>query len=131
MEIAVPFGDERETIQVDLPSENVLIAQGKNPSSRRNWGEVVGEAIRNPIGAEAINKQDLSGRRVVVITDDWARPTPAYEVIPLILDELQSTGVEDSSITFITASGMHDPISKEESYICPKISPIRQCAMIV
>ena len=113
MEIIIPFGDERKIIQIDLPSENVIIAQSKNPSSEKNWAEVVDETIRNPIGAEAINEQNLSGKQVVIITDDWGRTTPAYEVIPLILDELHSTGVEYANITFITASGMHDTMSRE------------------
>ena len=119
MEIIIPFGDERKIIQIDLPSENVIIAQSKNPSSEKNWAEVVDETIRNPIGAEAINEQNLSGKQVVIITDDWGRPTPAYEVIPLILDELHSTGVEDANITFITASGMHEPMSRE--YLARKL----------
>ena len=114
MEIIIPFGDERKIIQLDLPPGNVIIARGKNPSTTRTWSEVVGEDIRNPIGAEAINEQNLRGKQVVIIADDWGRPTPASEVMPLILDELQSTGVDDADITFITASGMHDPMSKED-----------------
>ena len=114
MEIVIPFGAERKAIQTDLPSENVLIAKSKNPSTERNWAEVVGEAIHDPVGAEAIGEQSLSGKQVVIITDDWARPTPAHEAMPLLLDELRSTGVADSNITFVTASGMHDPMSKED-----------------
>jgi len=114
MEIKIPFGDRSKTIQVDLPAENVLVAQSKNPSTEKNWTTVVSEAIHDPIGAEAINKQDLSGKKVAIITDDWGRPTPAYEVTPLLLDELRSTGVANSDITFITASGMHDPLSRED-----------------
>ena len=45
MEIVIPFGDERKIVQIDLPSENIIIAQSKNPSTTRTWAEVVGEAI--------------------------------------------------------------------------------------
>lgn len=114
MEIIIPFGTEKKVIQTELLSENVLIAQSKNPSTSKNWGEVVGGALHNPIGAGTISSRNLSGKKVVIITDDWGRPTPAYEAIPRILDELRSTGVEDSNITFVTASGMHDPMSRED-----------------
>jgi nickel-dependent lactate racemase len=114
MEITIPFGDERKMIRIDLPPGNVIIAQSKNPSSTRNWAEVVGEKISNPIDAETISEQNLRGKQVVIITDDWGRPTPASEVMPLILAELQPTGVEDDYITFVTASGMHNVMSKED-----------------
>ncbi|MBC8232196.1 DUF2088 domain-containing protein [bacterium] len=114
MEITMPFGDDRKIIKIDLPPGNIIIAQSKNPATTKTWAEVVGETIRNPIGAEAISEQHLRGKQVVIITDDWGRPTPASEVMPLILAELQPTGVEDDDITFVTASGMHDPMSEED-----------------
>ncbi len=67
MEIVIPFGAERKTIQTDLPSENILIAKSKNPSTEDNWGEAVGAAIHDPVGAEAIGDQDLSGKQVVTV----------------------------------------------------------------
>jgi len=114
MEIRIPFGNEVKIIRTNLPSENITIAQSKNPPARGTWADVVREAISDPIGSEGINKQDLSGKKVAVITDDWARPTPASEVMPLILEELRQTGIEDADITFIVASGMHDPMDREE-----------------
>ena len=114
MKITMPFGDDRKIIQLDLPPGNVIIAQSKNPSATKTWAKVVGETIHNPIGAETIREQHLRGKQVVIITDDWGRPTPASEVIPSLLEELQPTGVEDDDITFVTASGMHDPMSKED-----------------
>lgn len=49
-----------------------------------------------------------------MITDDWGRPTPASEVIPLILEELHAAGAVDENITFVTASGMHTPMKKPD-----------------
>jgi len=114
MEIIIPFGNERKAINFDLPQENVIVAQSRNPTTDMNWYDVVSKVIKEPIGTEAIGKQELNGKSVAIITDDWARPTPAYEAIPVILDELKSTGVSDSDITFITASGMHNPMTKED-----------------
>ena len=67
MEITIPFGDENKVIQTELPSENVLVAQSKNPSTGKNWTEVVSEAIHEPMGAEAINKQaEVDGRTITL-----------------------------------------------------------------
>ena len=48
------------------------------------------------------------------MTDDWGRPTPASEVIPLVLEELHAAGAEDDCITFVTASGMHVPMNQAD-----------------
>ena len=114
MEIILPFGSESKKIEINLPQSNILIARSKNPSSNKRWSDVVGGVINNPIEAKPIRDNDLKGKRVVIITDDWGRPTPASEVMPLILDELKYTGVYDDDITFITASGMHAPMSKAD-----------------
>jgi nickel-dependent lactate racemase len=113
MELISPFGDERKRLQIHLAADHVMVAQSRNPTTPRNWSEVVSEVIRDPIGTRPIRQQDLAGRRVAIIADDWARPTPAWQVMPLILQELQETGVDDSDIAFITASGMHDPMDRD------------------
>ena len=76
MEITIPFGEERKVIQIGLPPENIIVAASNNPSTTKTWAEVVDEAIHNPIAAEPINKQNLNQKQVVIIADDWGRPTP-------------------------------------------------------
>ncbi len=114
MEVVIPFGTGTKIVQIDLPSENFVVAKSKNPPASGTWAEVVNESIRSPIGTEAIHEQNLNGKKVAIITDDWGRPTPANEVVPLIINELRFTGVRDSDITYVTASGMHDPMSQED-----------------
>jgi hypothetical protein len=75
---------------------------------------VVAGALARPIDAPPISAQDLRGKKVAILTDDWGRPTPAHRVVPLILRELAATGVADEDITFVTASGMHDPMSRAD-----------------
>jgi nickel-dependent lactate racemase len=57
-----------------------------------------------------LRSHSLRGKRIAIMTDDWGRPTPASEVIPQVFEELRAAGAEDRLITFITASGMHDPM---------------------
>lgn len=114
MTITVPFGNEQRTIVVDIPPDQILVARGKNPTTTQTWRDVVAQAVREPVGVPPIHAEKLSGKKVVIITDDWGRPTPAYEVIPVILRELEGTGVAKQDITFITASGMHDPMPRDD-----------------
>jgi len=114
MRIEMPFGPEIKVIEIALPADNVSIVRSANPVGTGSWAEVVEAALPTPLGARPIRQNDLRGKRVAVITDDWARPTPASDAVPIILRELSDAGAADDMITFITASGMHDPMSRDD-----------------
>ena len=116
MQIELPFEHEVRILEADLPAGSATVARAKDPAGAGTWAEVVGEALAGSqaLGTRPIRQEDLRGKKVTVITDDWARPTPAAEVVPLILDELKSAGAADDKITFITASGMHYSMSDED-----------------
>ena len=107
-------GPQHFSITINTSQADIIVAKSKNPPVPDAWEAVVAEALAAPIDAAPIASQDLRGRKVAIITDDWGRPTPAYRAIPLILDALSQTGVADEDITFVTASGMHDPMSRED-----------------
>ncbi|HUW33516.1 MAG TPA: lactate racemase domain-containing protein [Planctomycetota bacterium] len=114
MRIEIPFGSEIKLAGIDLPAENVTIAKSADPRPSGTWAELMQAALPTPLGARPIRENDLRGKRVAVITDDWARPTPASEVVPIILRELNAAGAADDAISFVTASGMHDPMSRDD-----------------
>ena len=97
-----------------IHSENITILKGKNTSAGGSWAEVVKDSLASPLGQPILRTRDLRGKKIAVITDDWGRPTPVSEVVPVILDELHAAGAEDRNITFVTASGMHTPMKKDD-----------------
>ena len=107
-------GPQQYSIDIDTALADVIVAKSKNPAVPDAWETVVADALAMPIDAAPIASQNLSGRTVTIITDDWGRPTPAYRAVPLLLDALAHTGVADEDITFVTASGMHDPMSRAD-----------------
>lgn len=114
MRVELPFGDEVKVLGVELPDECVTVARAKDPPGAGTWTQVVAEGLKRPIGVGRIGEQDLRGKRVAVLVDDWGRPTPADQVVPLILAELAAAGAADEDITFVAAAGMHDPMSEED-----------------
>jgi hypothetical protein len=113
MQAQLVHGPETFSVMIDESRVDVRVARSANPAVTDDWEAVVGEAMANPIDAAPIAEQDLRNKSVAIVTDDWGRPTPAYRVVPLILDALAHTGVADEDITFVTASGMHDPMSRD------------------
>jgi nickel-dependent lactate racemase len=92
-----------------IPANRLTVLRSKNPKGG-SWPEVVAQALAEPLGTAPLRSHALRGKRIAVMTDDWGRPTPASEIIPQVLDELRAAGAEDGLITFVTASGMHDPM---------------------
>ncbi len=103
------FGQALTEKELGVPPENLTVLRSKDPRGGK-WPDVVAAGLARPLGRPPLREHNLRGKRIVVITDDWGRPTPASEVIPLLLEELHAAGAEDRAITFVTASGMHDPM---------------------
>lgn len=114
MKMAVPFGAQTFWLDVDAQSAEVHVARAVDPGAAGSWEDVVAASLAVPIDAAPIESQELRGKRVTIITDDWGRPTPAYRVIPLLLERLARAGAADEDITFVTASGMHDPMTRDD-----------------
>ena len=100
--------------ELKLPDQQVVTVASKNPTMTQDWETIVEEALSAPIGAPRLRDHDLRGKRVVVITDDWGRPTPAYRVLPAVLREVELAGARTEDITVMTGSGVHLPMNEED-----------------
>lgn len=65
------------------------------------------ERLEHPIGTTPLKELARGKRECVVIVDDLTRPTKAYQVIPMVLEELHKGGLDDSRIRFVIGSGAH------------------------
>ena len=83
----------------------------------KNISEETVRALKNPFSSEQLNKLVKKGQKVVVLADDITRLTPAREILPYILDEINLGGVPDDDITLIIALGTHRPMTQEEIQI--------------
>ena len=114
MRLELPAGTGVAAADLALPEEQVSVARSKNPQATRGWEQIVGEALEAPIGAPRLRDNDLKGMRIVVITDDWGRPTPAHRVLPAVLREVELAGARTGDVTVMTGSGVHAPMSDDD-----------------
>jgi hypothetical protein len=70
------FGQALSGPDLGRPPDRVTVMRCKNPKGG-TWREVVAPALANPLGVPRLRAQNLKGKRIAVITDDWGRPTPA------------------------------------------------------
>jgi nickel-dependent lactate racemase len=70
-------------------------------------------AFSKPIKTERISEIANRSKNAVIIVDDHTRPTPAWKIVPYLLNELEDY-LPVSKIKFVIASGTHrSPVHKE------------------
>lgn len=114
MKVDLALGEQRFSVDVRVPDEQIVVAQAKYTPATQTWEEVVEDGLRRPIGAPVLRSYDLAGKKVAVITDDWGRPTPASRVLPAVLRELHAAGATADNITILTGTGVHQPMNQED-----------------
>jgi len=114
MKLTIPLGTKTFDLELNLPEENVIVAQNAAPPQPGVWEELAAAALQKPIGAKRLSEHNLEGKKIAIIADDKTRPTPAYRLIPAVLEELKKAGVKENDITFVAAAGEHDGMSQAE-----------------
>lgn len=112
-EVQIPFGGTPLTFQVP----NANLAETLTPHASialTNLDRHIEEALDNPIGQPVLAQWVKAESRVVIVSDDNTRLTPAARMLPPLLDRLNRAGVADERICCIMALGTHRYMSEEE-----------------
>ncbi len=72
------------------------------------------EKVRNPSGTSRLSELVKGKKRIAVLIDDIQRPTPVKRVVPLVLEELKTGGIERDAIIFLMAVACHRPATEED-----------------
>lgn len=76
---------------------------------------VVRRAMENPVGSPRLRELVKPGEKACLIVGDMTRLWARYHVMaPVILRELNESGIPDADITIISATGAHRPQTPEE-----------------
>jgi len=111
--LSISYADGEKNFQVE--ERNLLyrfIPKLPSRPSRTEEDERVREALQNPIGSGRIENLVGKGDKVALLVDDWTRPTPAYKVVPIVLEELLNGGVKAENVRIILACGTHPPLNR-------------------
>jgi len=101
----------QETVEI---SDRAVIGNPPPQPAPQPFRDLAVQAMEHPLDKTPLASLPLRGKKVAVLVDDWGRPTPCGEFLPAVLDTLNRAGAEDSGITVITASGMHNPMNDEQ-----------------
>jgi nickel-dependent lactate racemase len=68
--------------------------------------------IDGPVGMAPLREYARGKKEVVIIFDDLSRVTRVAEIVPHVLAELATAGINDKQIRFIAASGCHGAMNR-------------------
>lgn len=76
--------------------------------------EIVQQAIDQPIKSKRLRELAKGKQKILIVTDDIHRPTPVFDFIRTVLDELYKAEIKEENIEFMMALGTHRPMTKKE-----------------
>ena len=75
--------------------------------------KMVLEALSKPTGTPPLQDLALRAHRIAIIVDDLTRPTPAAEILEVLLPRLSDRMFSLEDITIVMAIGTHETMKKE------------------
>lgn len=107
------FGDEE--LALEFPEGwAVHECRMKGHGAPAIGADALREAIEHPIGSPPLSKVAAGKKRVAIVFDDFTRPTPAADIVPVVLEVLFSAGIRREQIRFIAALGTHRAMTRHE-----------------
>ncbi len=115
-EFQVPFG--RGHIRFSLPPG----MRGSLATSRRvefiqDMEKAVSHALHRPVGSPPLRAMAKPGQKICILFTDSTRASPDHQLVPPLLEELETAGVHANDILLLCATGMHRPSTSEEKRI--------------
>jgi nickel-dependent lactate racemase len=106
MATAAWYGDS--TLALDFPASwDVSTLWPDTPPPLEE--DALERAFANPVGQPRLAELAADKAKPIVIVDDLTRPTPAADLVPLVLREFAEAGLPAERVSFIIATGTHGP----------------------
>jgi nickel-dependent lactate racemase len=113
LKISIPFVDR--ILDLEIPQRNLIFdVAPRNVDSAPDFNGTIRQALANPIGTPLLAEMLKTGMKVILICDDNTRVTPVRQIIPLLLEDLNRSGIPDRDIRIILASGTHRQMTEAE-----------------
>lgn len=109
----------RRKLDINVPEEDVLkvIEPNKYVPEFPTDKEIVLNALHNPIDSPKLEDLFTAGEKVCLMVNDITRLTKSEVFIPILVDELNKTGIKYEDITILYANGLHKEMNEEEMKI--------------
>ena len=113
MRVRMDYG--KTGAEIEIPDGNLLGVLGLTHAlPLANPENAIRYALLNPIGTSSLSTLAQGSKTVCIVICDITRPVPNSRLLPPILEILQQSGVPETGITLLIATGTHRPNLDEE-----------------
>jgi nickel-dependent lactate racemase len=89
--VRIPYGGK--SISLKVPDKNLsLVFDPPFPSHLKDLSGEILRALESPVSGAGFSEQIRKGMKVVILIDNFARLTPAYQILPPILAKIKKAG---------------------------------------
>jgi nickel-dependent lactate racemase len=115
MRIGMKYGDRSLSLDLD-DSEILQVVHPRERSPLAEPGAAVRRALESPAGTPSLAAmlRERRPKRLVIVVNDVTRPTPYSVMMPPLMETIADAGVKDGDVTLVTATGIHDPHTREQ-----------------
>ena len=111
MHVKLPYGEGH--LDLELADDHILeLITPKSYAATDSAENLIQHALNHPLGSPQLRDIAKQGQHTVIVVDDYTRPCPTHLMLPPILNELNSVGIQKSEITILIATGTHTPPDK-------------------
>lgn len=100
---------------LDLPDETPrIVLEGAKTEAISNPEEAVSEELLNPIGSASLRDIVQAGETVCILVNDSTRLARSEIFLPVLIEELDRSGIDKDNIFIQFTNGTHRPMDHEE-----------------
>ena len=109
--ISVPYG-VKGALDLEIDDRNLSLDTDVSfPEEIQNIEEAILNALDNPVAGEPFSKRLAHAKKVVILTDNFARLTPAHKILPPVLKKIKEQGKD---VEILVASGLLREMNESE-----------------
>ena len=109
--ISVPYGI-KGSLELEIEDKNLsLNTDVPFPKEMENLDQAVLYELDHPVAGEPFSERLKNAKKVVILTDNFARLTPAHRILPPILKKLREEGKE---VEILVSSGLLREMNETE-----------------
>ena len=108
IDVALSYGVDQ--LSITLPEElDISVIRKPAMPGISESSTALSTAFEDPVCSPSLNELAMSANKVCILICDITRPVPNGIILPSLLQNLLSAGIDQKNITIVVATGLHRP----------------------
>ncbi len=113
MKIDLHYG--KKIVSLDIPNSNFLgMIKPEDKAGVDDPAAEVRRALAEPVKSKRLKELVSPDDRIVILVSDITRPAPSKVLLPPILEEIKTAGIDDNQVKIVFGLGVHRKQTEEE-----------------